>query len=59
MMNFQHPNVIRLLAVCVEAMQGAGELSYPQFILLELMNQGDLLNYLRRARPTKVFYLIL
>ena len=66
MMNFTHFNVIRLLGVCVETVPltvGKGpsegrapcsEYTYPHFIILELMNEGDLLNYLRRSRPTRV-----
>lgn len=41
--NFNHPHILRMLAVCLEG--------HPSLIL-ELMEGGDLLKYLRRNRPT-------
>ncbi|XP_076818405.1 proto-oncogene tyrosine-protein kinase ROS-like isoform X2 [Clavelina lepadiformis] len=44
---FDHSNIISLLGVCLD--------NEPQFIILELMEGGDLLKYLREACPTKDF----
>ncbi|XP_077977455.1 proto-oncogene tyrosine-protein kinase ROS-like [Glandiceps talaboti] len=44
MSNFKHPHILRLLGVCLD--------NDPQFIILELMEAGDLLSYLRSCRPT-------
>ncbi|XP_037699238.1 proto-oncogene tyrosine-protein kinase ROS isoform X2 [Choloepus didactylus] len=44
MSKFDHPNILRQLGVCL--------LNEPQYIILELMEGGDLLTYLRRARKT-------
>ncbi|XP_072546337.1 proto-oncogene tyrosine-protein kinase ROS isoform X2 [Salminus brasiliensis] len=44
MSQFNHPNILRLLGVCV--------LNEPHYIILELMEGGDLRSYLRGARPT-------
>ncbi|CAG0923570.1 unnamed protein product [Notodromas monacha] len=44
MLQFKHEHILRLLAVCVE-----GE---PCYLLLELMDGGDLLSHLRSNRPT-------
>ncbi|ELU14564.1 hypothetical protein CAPTEDRAFT_134203, partial [Capitella teleta] len=44
MSNFKHDHIIRLLGVCLD--------NDPQFIILELMEKGDLLSYLRLSRPT-------
>ncbi len=46
MSNFKHDHIIRLLGVCLD--------NDPQFIILELMEAGDLLSYLRSSRPTPV-----
>ena len=46
MSNFKHAHIIRLLGVCLD--------NDPQFIILELMEGGDLLSYLRASRPTAV-----
>jgi len=43
---FDHPNIISLLGVCLD--------NEPQFLILELMEGGDLLKYLRQARATQV-----
>lgn len=43
MSHFKHQHIIRLLGVCLDA--------DPNFILLELMEGGDLLSYLRNNRP--------
>jgi len=42
--NFNHPHILRLLAVCLD--------NHPHSLILELMEGGDLLKYLRRNRPT-------
>ncbi|ROJ78752.1 Proto-oncogene tyrosine-protein kinase ROS [Anabarilius grahami] len=41
---FNHPNILRLLGVCL--------LNEPHYLILELMEGGDLRSYLRGARPT-------
>ena len=46
MSNFKHSHILRLLGVCLD--------NDPQFIILELMEGGDLLSYLRSSRPTSV-----
>jgi serine/threonine protein kinase len=46
MLQFKHDHILRLLAVCVD-----GE---PFYLLLELMDGGDLLSHLRANRPTAV-----
>ena len=43
---FNHPNILKQLGVCL--------LNEPQYIILELMEGGDLLTYLRKARMTLV-----
>lgn len=43
---FDHPHILKLLGVCL--------LNEPQYIILELMEGGDLLSYLRGARMQKV-----
>ena len=45
MSNFNHLNVLPVLGVC---------LSNPFFLILELMEAGDLLAFLRGARPENV-----
>ncbi|KAM3932703.1 proto-oncogene tyrosine-protein kinase ROS [Leptodactylus fuscus] len=42
MSQFHHPNILKLLGVCLY--------NEPQYIILELMDGGDLLSYLRGAR---------
>jgi len=44
MSHFKHKHILRLLGVCLDA--------DPNFILLELMEGGDLLSYLRNNRPS-------
>uniref|UniRef100_A0A8C0RX85 Tyrosine-protein kinase receptor n=1 Tax=Canis lupus familiaris TaxID=9615 RepID=A0A8C0RX85_CANLF len=44
MSKFNHPNILKQLGVCL--------LNEPQYIILELMEGGDLLTYLRKARMT-------
>ncbi|XP_058604533.1 proto-oncogene tyrosine-protein kinase ROS-like isoform X3 [Onychostoma macrolepis] len=44
MSQFNHPNILRLLGVCL--------LNEPHYLILELMEGGDLRSYLRAARPT-------
>ena len=43
---FSHPNIVKILAVCVD--------NDPVFIIMELMPAGDLLKFLRDARPETV-----
>lgn len=43
---FDHPHILKLLGVCL--------LNEPQYLILELMEGGDLLSYLRGARKQKV-----
>ncbi|XP_037087546.1 tyrosine-protein kinase transmembrane receptor Ror2-like, partial [Pollicipes pollicipes] len=43
---FDHPNIVRLLAVCA--------VGRPLCLLFEFMNQGDLNEYLRQASPKNV-----
>ncbi|EMP38631.1 Proto-oncogene tyrosine-protein kinase ROS [Chelonia mydas] len=45
MSKFDHPHILKLLGVCL--------LNEPQYIILELMEGGDLLSYLRGARGQK------
>ncbi|XP_039101958.1 proto-oncogene tyrosine-protein kinase ROS [Hyaena hyaena] len=45
MSKFNHPNILKQLGVCL--------LNEPQYIILELMEGGDLLTYLRKARMTQ------
>ncbi|XP_052009911.1 proto-oncogene tyrosine-protein kinase ROS isoform X1 [Xyrauchen texanus] len=44
MSQFKHPNILRLLGVCL--------LNEPHYLILELMEGGDLRSYLRGARLT-------
>lgn len=46
MNNFKHKHILQLIGVCFD--------NDPNFIILELMEEGDLLSYLRRNRPTNV-----
>uniref|UniRef100_A0A8B9EBS1 Tyrosine-protein kinase receptor n=1 Tax=Anser cygnoides TaxID=8845 RepID=A0A8B9EBS1_ANSCY len=46
MSKFDHPHILKLLGVCL--------LNEPQYLILELMEGGDLLSYLRGARKQKV-----
>ncbi|XP_050988520.1 proto-oncogene tyrosine-protein kinase ROS isoform X2 [Labeo rohita] len=41
---FNHPNILRLIGVCLR--------NEPHYLILELMEGGDLRSYLRGARPT-------
>ncbi|CAI9730647.1 ALK tyrosine kinase receptor-like [Octopus vulgaris] len=43
MSKFNHPNIVKFLGVCFE--------SHPKYIVLELLNGGDLRNFLRENRP--------
>ena len=47
MSQFDHPNLVKLYGVCFESI-------HLKYIVLEYMNMGDLLAYLRQARTTKV-----
>lgn len=42
--SFQHENIVRLVGVCVD--------NDPNFLIMEFMDGGDLLSYLRGSRPT-------
>lgn len=46
MNNFKHKHILQLIGVCLN--------NDPNFIIMELMEQGDLLSYLRKNRPTNV-----
>ncbi|NXP12967.1 ROS1 kinase, partial [Thinocorus orbignyianus] len=46
MSKFDHPHILKLLGVCL--------LNEPQYLILELMEGGDLLTYLRGARKQKL-----
>ncbi|NXY01293.1 ROS1 kinase, partial [Pteruthius melanotis] len=46
MSKFDHPHILKLLGVCL--------LNEPQYLILELMEGGDLLSYVRGARPKKL-----
>src|SRR6266487_5194547 len=41
--NFNHENIMKLLGICLD--------NNPNFLILELMEGGDLLKYLRSNRP--------
>ncbi|KAK7868921.1 hypothetical protein R5R35_014230 [Gryllus longicercus] len=43
MSNFKHEHILQLLGVCLD--------NDPNFIIMELMESGDLLSYLRSSRP--------
>ncbi|XP_071445601.1 proto-oncogene tyrosine-protein kinase ROS [Hetaerina americana] len=43
MSNFRHEHILQLLGVCLD--------NDPNFIIMELMESGDLLSYLRSSRP--------
>lgn len=43
MSHFKHQHILQLLGVCLD--------NDPNFILMELMEGGDLLSYLRLNRP--------
>ena len=44
MANFEHENIVELIGICLD--------NDPNFLILELMEGGDLLTYLRICRPT-------
>lgn len=46
MSNFRHKHILSLLGVCLD--------NDPHFIIMELMEAGDLLGYLRARRPMLV-----
>uniref|UniRef100_A0A672TNW2 Tyrosine-protein kinase receptor n=1 Tax=Strigops habroptila TaxID=2489341 RepID=A0A672TNW2_STRHB len=46
MSKFDHPHILKLLGVCL--------LNEPQYLILELMEGGDLRSYLREARKQKL-----
>lgn len=46
MSNFKHEHILHMLGVCLN--------NDPQFIILELMEGGDLLSFLRSSRATTV-----
>jgi len=46
MSNFKHEHILQLLGVCLD--------NDPNFIIMELMENGDLLSYLRSNRPLLV-----
>uniref|UniRef100_A0A914ZLI3 receptor protein-tyrosine kinase n=1 Tax=Parascaris univalens TaxID=6257 RepID=A0A914ZLI3_PARUN len=44
MNNFDHPNIVKLMGVSLE--------SEPYYLIIELMEGGDLLGFLRSSRPS-------
>lgn len=46
MSHFKHAHILQLLGVCLD--------NDPNFIIMELMEGGDLLSYLRSRRPPVV-----
>ena len=52
---FEHENIVRLIGICVAPSVHSSNISSPlsswPLMVLELMNCGDLLGFLRRARP--------
>lgn len=46
MSHFKHAHILQLLGVCLD--------NNPNFIIMELMEGGDLLSYLRSRRPPVV-----
>uniref|UniRef100_A0A158R4X9 receptor protein-tyrosine kinase n=1 Tax=Syphacia muris TaxID=451379 RepID=A0A158R4X9_9BILA len=44
--NFDHPNIVRLLGISIE--------SDPYYLIMELMEAGDLLSFLKSSRPTDI-----
>lgn len=48
MNNFKHRHILQLIGVCLD--------NDPNFIVLELMEEGDLLSYLRKNRPSNVWF---
>lgn len=46
MSNFKHEHILRLLGVCLD--------NDPNYIIMELMEGGDLLSYLRAKRASLV-----
>lgn len=51
MNNFKHDHILRLLGVCLD--------HKPQLLILELMDGGDLLTFLRASRPSFVSMMLL
>lgn len=45
---FNHPNIVQLIGVCFE--------NHPRYIVLELLEGGDLKSFLREMRPKPVSY---
>ena len=45
MMDFDHPNIVRLLGICTR--------DEPLYLITELMKHGDLKAYIRKARPNE------
>ncbi|GMT10468.1 hypothetical protein PFISCL1PPCAC_1765, partial [Pristionchus fissidentatus] len=48
MNNFDHPNIVRLLGVCLEE-------NHPPYLIVEHMQGGDLLTFLNRASASSPF----
>ncbi|XP_065827236.1 insulin-like growth factor 1 receptor isoform X1 [Oscarella lobularis] len=46
MMDFDHPNIVRLLGICTH--------DEPLYLITELMKHGDLKDYIRKARPNEI-----
>lgn len=49
MSHFKHKHILQLVGVCLD--------NDPNYIIMELMEGGDLLSYLRTNRPLMVQYL--
>ena len=47
--NFNHPNIVKVLGVCVD--------NDPVYIIMELMPGGDLLKFLREAKMDHVSHM--
>lgn len=47
MNQFNHRHIVRLMGVCFH------QDYQPQYLVLELMDKGDLQNFLRRSRPNQ------
>ncbi len=50
MSNFKHKHILQLLGICID--------NNPHFIIMELMEGGDLLSYLRSNRASSVGVII-
>lgn len=51
MNNLKHKNILKVFGVCLD--------NEPNFIIMELMKEGDLLSYLRKTRQSQVRLILL